>query len=75
MFCTYHYILYLYIFKINNIWFLYKLQAENRIIKSFPERIIHLNELLKKPELRIAKLDLKFTLDITVAKNENNINK
>jgi len=51
-----------------------KVDAENRIIKSFPERIIYLNELLKKPEFRIAKLDLNFTLDISITKNENNIN-
>lgn len=51
-----------------------KVDAENRIVKKFPERIIHLNEVLSKPEFRIAKMDLKFTLDISTVQNENNVN-
>lgn len=56
--------------------FLFKLQAEHRIVKSFPERIVHLNELLAKPEFSIALKDLKCYIETpTVVKVENNVNK
>jgi len=58
------------------ILFMSKLQAENRIIKKFPERIVHLNELLAMPEFRIAANDIKCKLEIpTVANIKNNVNK
>lgn len=57
------------------LFYFYKLQAENRIVQKFPERIVHLNELLRKPEFRIAEMDLKCTLDIPSLKLENNVNK
>lgn len=58
------------------LFFLYVLQAENRIIQKFPERIVNLNELLKKPEFRISELDLKADLGVpTLMKAENYANK
>ncbi|XP_022173026.1 proteasome activator complex subunit 3 isoform X2 [Myzus persicae] len=52
-----------------------KVDAENRIVQKFPERIIHLNELLKMPEFRIAATDIKCKLEIpTITKVENNVN-
>lgn len=33
--------------------------AENRLVQKFPERIIHLSELLKMPEFKIASNDMK----------------
>ncbi|KAL5238867.1 hypothetical protein ACI65C_006277 [Semiaphis heraclei] len=49
-----------------------KVDAENRLVQKFPERIIHLNELLKMPEFRIA--DIKCKLEIpAINKVENNV--
>ncbi|KAF0761781.1 proteasome activator complex subunit 3-like [Aphis craccivora] len=48
--------------------------VENRILHKFPERIIHLNELLKMPEFHIAANDIKCKLEIpTISKIENNV--
>ncbi|XP_050427985.1 proteasome activator complex subunit 3 isoform X2 [Adelges cooleyi] len=50
-------------------------KAENRIVQKFPERIIHLNELLKRPEFNIADMTkLKCSLDIPIGTTENNVN-
>ncbi|XP_025425143.1 proteasome activator complex subunit 3 isoform X2 [Sipha flava] len=51
------------------------IKAENRIVQKFPERIIHLNELLTKPEFRIAEMDIKCNLNVpSMMKIENNVN-
>ncbi|VVC30370.1 Proteasome activator pa28, N-terminal domain,Proteasome activator pa28, C-terminal [Cinara cedri] len=50
-------------------------KAENRVVQKFPERIVYLNELLKKPEFCIPEIDLKCNLELsTVLKLGKNIN-
>ncbi|VVC36652.1 Hypothetical protein CINCED_3A005539 [Cinara cedri] len=50
-------------------------KAENRIVQKFPERIVYLNELLKKPEFCISEIDFKCSLELpTVFKLENSVN-
>ncbi|CAH1732486.1 proteasome activator complex subunit 3-like [Aphis gossypii] len=52
----------------------FKIEVENRILQKFPERIIHLNELLKMPEFHIAANDIKCKLEIpTISKIEKNV--
>jgi len=56
--------------------FILKLQAENLIVQKFPERIVHLNELLKMPVFHIAGTDLNCKFEFpTISKVENNVNK
>ncbi|XP_050522525.1 proteasome activator complex subunit 3 isoform X2 [Daktulosphaira vitifoliae] len=50
-------------------------KAENRIVQKFPERIIHINELLKRPEFSITDMSkLKCSLGVPIGKIENNVN-
>ncbi|VVC45906.1 Proteasome activator pa28, N-terminal domain,Proteasome activator pa28, C-terminal [Cinara cedri] len=39
-------------------------QAENRVVQKFPERIVYLNELLKKPEFCLSEINLKCNLEL-----------
>lgn len=61
---------------LSNIYlFLGIIQAENRIVKKFPERILLLNEVLSKPEFRISEIGLKSAIDVPSLKIENHVNK
>lgn len=52
-----------------------KVNAENLIVEKFPERIVHLNKLLKMPVFRIAATDLNFKFEFpTISKVEKNVN-
>jgi len=51
-----------------------KVDAENRIVQKFPERIIHLNELLKMPEFCISETNFDSSFDFPSLKVENNSN-
>lgn len=48
----------------------YTIQAENRILHKFPERILFLNEILNKPEFRIS--DLEYAKEVSSMKIEIN---
>jgi proteasome activator subunit 3 (PA28 gamma) len=51
------------------------INAENIIFQKIPERLVHLYELINKPEYRIPVNYIEFKFDTTViAKIENNVN-
>jgi len=52
----------------------YSLLPKDHIFLKFPERILHLNELLKMPEFCIAEMNINYSFDLLPMKGENNSN-
>jgi len=52
----------------------YSLLPKDHIVLKLPERILHLNELLKMPVFSIAEMNIDNLFDLLPMKKENNSN-